>query len=154
MSTRTADARAARTGAAPRRRRRTPRENTRGWWGILTVSVLATAVAVAVCALVSGFLHGGAAAASAGLGGGLVLLLSALTLALIAWLWDRQREMVLVLSIGAFVLKIVLYGLALTFIPKPEWLDPLAAAVAALVAIVVWQAAEVLVFARTRRSIY
>lgn len=154
MTARPADARAARTGAAPRRRRRAPRENTRGWWGILTASVLATAVAVAVSALVAGLLHGGAAAASAGLGGGLVLLLSALTLALIAWLWDRQREMVLVLSIGAFVLKIVLYGLVLTFVPKPEWLDPIAAAVAAIVAIVVWQAAEVLVFARTRRSIY
>lgn len=136
------------------RRRRAPRENTRGWWGILLVSVAATAAAVAVCALVSGLMHGGAAAASAGLGGGLVLLLSAVTLALIAWLWDRQREMVMVLSIGAFVLKIVLYGLALTVVPRPPWLDELAAGVAALVAIVVWQAAEVLVFARTRRSIY
>ena len=136
------------------RRRRSPRENTRGWWGILAGSVAAAAAAVALCALVSGLLHGGAAAASAGLGGGLVLLLSAVTLALIAWLWDRQREMVMVLSIGAFVLKIVLYGLALSLVPRPDWLDPLAAGVAALVAIVVWQAAEVLVFARTRRSIY
>ena len=79
---------------------------------------------------------------------------AAVTLALIAWLWDRQREMVMVLSIGAFVLKIVLYGLVLTVVPRPQWLDALAAGVAALVAIVVWQAAEVLVFARTRRSIY
>lgn len=151
MTARPADARAGRPAA---RRRRAPRENTRGWWGILFGAAAATAAAVAVCALTSGLLHGGAAGASAGLGGGLVLLLSALTLALIAWLWDRQREMVMVLSIGAFVLKIVLYGLVLTVVPRPEWLDPLAAGVAALVAVVVWQAAEVLVFARTRRSIY
>lgn len=136
------------------RRRRTRRENTRGWWGILAGSATATAAAVVVCALVVGLIHGGAAAASAGLGGGLVLLLSAVTLALIAWLWDRHREMVMVLSIGTFVLKIVLYGVVLTLVPRPDWLDPLAAGVAALVAIAVWQTAEVLVFARTRRSIY
>jgi hypothetical protein len=154
---RTADpsaGRAGRRGAGGRTRRRGPRENTRGWWGILSVSTVATAVAVAVCALVAGAVYGAAAAASAGLGGTLVLVLSAVTLALIAWLWDRQREMVMVLSIGAFVLKMVLYGLVLTLTPRPEWLDALAAGVAALVAILVWQAAEVLVFARTRRSIY
>lgn len=136
------------------RRRRAARENTRGWWGILTVSVLATAVVVALCALVCGLLYGPEAAASAGVGGTAVLLLSAATLALIAWLWSRQREMVMVLSIGAFVLKIVLYGLLLTVVPRPDWLEPLAAGAAALVAMAVWQAAEVLVFSRTRRSIY
>lgn len=136
------------------RRRRASRENTRGWWGILTVSVLATAVVVALCALVCGLLYGPEAAASAGVGGTAVLLLSAATLALIAWLWSRQREMVMVLSIGAFVLKIVLYGLLLTVVPRPDWLEPLAAGAAALVAMAVWQAAEVLVFSRTRRSIY
>ncbi|MDY6055726.1 hypothetical protein [Micrococcus sp.] len=129
-------------------------ENRAGWWGILWWSTGAgVAVLLVVCA-VAGAVGGGAAAASALLGGGTVLGLSALTAATTALAWDHAREVVLPLSIGAFVLKLVAMALVLGLAPRPDWIEPVPAGAAALAVIVVWQAAEVAVFARTRRAIY
>ena len=68
--------------------------------------------------------------------------------------WDRAREAALPVSVGLFVLKIAVFAVLLGTVPRPDWILPDAAAIAALVAIVVWQGVEVLVFARTRRGIY
>ena len=88
------------------------------------------------------------------LGGGAVLALSALTGATTALVWDRAREAALPVSVGLFVLKIAVFAVLLGVLPRPGWVRADAAAIAALVTILVWQAAEVLVFARTRRGIY
>ena len=97
---------------------------------------------------------GGEAAGSALLGGGAVLALSALTGVTTALVWDRAREAALPVSVGLFVLKIAVFAVLLGVLPRPGWVRADAAAIAALVTILVWQAAEVLVFARTRRGIY
>ncbi|MEW1981821.1 hypothetical protein AB0333_12975 [Citricoccus sp. NPDC079358] len=134
------------------------RVNTRGWWGILTAcligSVAALAVAVAVAWLAVGEAAGGAAAASLGLAGAAVVVLSGLTLLVTAWSWDRWREQAVFIALFGFVVKIILMAVLLTVVPTPAWLDTMAAGVGALVAIVAWQATEVLVFARTRQQIY
>lgn len=135
------------------RTRRRPWENRAGWWGILWWSLAAAALALA--ATVAVFVpRGGDAGWSALVGGGVVLLLSAVTGATTALVWDRAREAALPLSVGAFVVKLVVYMLLLTVVPRPAWLEALPAGVGALVVLLVWQAAEVLVFSRTRRSIY
>ena len=54
------------------------------------------------------------------------------------------------LGLNGAVCVAVLLGV----LPRPGWVRADAAAIAALVTILVWQAAEVLVFARTRRGIY
>ena len=63
-------------------------------------------------------------------------------------------EAALPVSVGLFVLKIAVFAVLLGVLPRPGWVRADAAAIAALVTILVWQAAEVLVFARTRRGIY
>lgn len=139
--------------AAPRRRRRRW-ENRRGWWGILWWSLGATCAAVALTCLAFLTAAGADAARSALLGGGAVLALSALTGATTAVVWDRAREAALPVSMGLFVLKIAVFAVLLGVVPRPAWIQADAAAIGALVAILVWQAVEVLVFARTRRGIY
>ena len=138
---------------APRRRRRRW-ENRRGWWGILWWSLGATCAAVALTCAAFLVADGVDAARSALLGGGAVLGLSALTGATTALIWDRAREAALPVSMGLFVLKIAVFAVLLGVLQRPDWIQADAAAIGALVAILVWQAVEVLVFARTRRGIY
>lgn len=143
--------------AGPRAASRRPRrrwENRRGWWGILWWSLGVTAVAVTLTCAVLLMTDGVDAARSALLGGGAVLALSALTGATTALVWDRARESALPVSVGVFVLKIALFAVLLGVLPRPAWVLADAAAIAALVALLAWQAVEVAVFARTRRGIY
>ena len=139
-------------GAGRRRRRRW--ENRAGWWGILRWSAGATAVAVLMVTGAAGLLPGSAAAYSALLGGGVVLVLSALTGATTALAWDHARDLALPLAMGALVAKLALYAMLLAAVPPPSWAEVLPTAAGALAAVGVWQVAEVLVFARTRRSVY
>ncbi|WP_298713000.1 hypothetical protein AAG742_04365 [Micrococcus sp. 2A] len=136
--------------ARPRRRW----ENRAGWWGILWWSVGGAGAALALTALAFLTLSGPGGVPSVLTGGGIVLALSAVTGATTALAWDHAREAVLPVSIGMFVVKIAVFGILAGMAPRPGWLEATPAAVAALVVIVAWQAAEVLVFARTRRSIY
>lgn len=141
---------ARRSAGAGRRRR----ENTRGWWGILTACLAASLPAVAVAAGIAWPVAGPAAAGSLGLAGTAVVVLSAMTLALTAWSWNRWRDQAIFIALLGFVLKIVLMAVLLTAVPVPDWLEPVPAGLGALVAILAWQATEVLVFARTRQQIY
>lgn len=133
---------------------RVRRQNTRGWWGILTACLAVCLIALAVAAVIAWPVAGAAAAGSLGLAGAAVVLLSAMTLALTAWSWNRWRDQAIFIALFGFVVKIVLMAVLLTVVPAPGWLQALPAGVGALVAILAWQATEVLVFARTRQQIY
>ncbi|HRO93524.1 MULTISPECIES: hypothetical protein [Micrococcaceae] len=137
------------TGAA-----RAPRQNTHGWWGILTACLAVGLLTLAVATLIAWPVAGAGAAGSLGLAGVAVVVLSAMTLALTAWSWNRWRDQAIVIALFGFVVKLVLMAVLLTAVPVPAWLQPLPAGVGALLAILVWQATEVMVFARTRQQIY
>jgi hypothetical protein len=130
------------------------RTNTRGWWGILVACLVATCAGLAAAVLVAALAGGAAAAGSLGLAGAAVVVLSGLGLLLTAWAWDRWRDQAVFIALFGFVVKVILMAVLLTVVPVPGWLEPVAAGIGALVAIVVWQATEVLVFARTRQQIY
>ena len=80
--------------------------------------------------------------------------LSAISILVIALVWRKRRNLAIPLTMGAFVAKLVILGLLLTVVPQPEWLHTTGAAIGALVGILVWQIAEVIVFINTRRLIY
>lgn len=130
------------------------RVNKKGWWGILLHASWPTLLAIAVTAIVFGIAQSWDGGLSAFIAGLIVWLLSAVSILLIASIWKNYRHLAIPLAMGAFVAKIVVLGVLLTVVPQPVWLHPTAAAIGALVSIVVWQAAEVLVFIRTRRLIY
>ncbi len=140
-------------------RRRTPRTNTRGWWGILTACLVGTAAALVVATVLAWLIvgpgeGGGTAAGSLALAGAAVVVLSGTTLWVTAWSWDRWRDQAVFIALFGFVVKIVVMALLLTVVPPPAWLDRTAAGIGAITAIVAWQVIEVLVFARTRQRIY
>ncbi|MGO1182575.1 MAG: hypothetical protein ACTHZ5_07525 [Micrococcaceae bacterium] len=130
------------------------KDNKHGWWGILRDATFWSLGGLVITAVVFAFLDGAAAVASVAVAGLAVVVLSALTIIAIALVWRRNRDAAIPLAMGIFILKIVLFGLALTVIPAPAWLETLPAAIAAIVAIVLWQAGEVLAFARTRHQLY
>ena len=130
------------------------KDNKHGWWGLLRDAALWGVAGVVVTIAVYAVLEGAAAVASVALAGLAVILLSSLTLVAIALVWRRHRDAAIPLAMGMFILKIVLFGLALTVVPAPVWLETIPAAIGAIVAIVLWQAGEVLAFARTRHQLY
>ena len=144
----------ARVPASGRRPRRRRWENRAGRWGNLRIATLATALAVALTAGAHALAGDARDGWSALLGGAVVLALSALTGLTTAVAWDRAREAVMPLAMGMFVLKLGACALLLGVVPRPAWVVPEAAAVGALVGVIAWQVAEVLLFARTRRGIY
>lgn len=128
--------------------------NKKGWWGILLHGSWPTLIAVGITTGVFGVVDSSEAAASSLAAGLIVWMLSAASILLIAVIWKNYRHLAIPVAMGAFVAKIVILGLLLTVIPQPEWLHTFGAAIGALVTIVVWQVAEVVVFIRTRRLIY
>ncbi|GAA4474055.1 hypothetical protein GCM10023190_07320 [Enteractinococcus fodinae] len=128
--------------------------NKRGWWGILLHATWPTLIAVAITGGIFGTVEGPEAGWSATVAGAIVWFLSAISILLIALVWRKRRDLAIPLTMGAFVAKLVILGLLLTVVPQPEWLHTTGAAIGALVGIVVWQVAEVIVFINTRRLIY
>lgn len=128
--------------------------NKKGWWGILLHASWPTLLATIATGIIFAQVQTGEAGLSALVAGAIVWALSAVSILLIAVIWKNYRNIAIPIAMGAFVAKIVILGLLLTVVPPPEWLHTLGAAIGALVAIVVWQVAEVLVFMNTRRLIY
>lgn len=128
--------------------------NKRGWWGILVHATWPTLLAIAVTGGIFGIAVDAQAGWSSAIAGVVVWFLSALSILVIALVWRNHRNLAIPVAMGAFVAKIIILGLLLTVVPQPLWLHATGAAIGALVAIVVWQIAEVLVFVNTRRLIY
>ena len=128
--------------------------NKRGWWGILVHATWPTLLAIAVTGGIFGIVVDAQAGWSSAVAGVVVWFLSALSILVIALVWRNHRNLAIPVAMGAFVAKMIILGLLLTAVPQPLWLHATGAAIGALVAIVVWQIAEVLVFVNTRRLIY
>ena len=128
--------------------------NKRGWWGILLHASWPTWIAILLTAFAFLVLENSDAGLSALTAGVIVWVLSALSILVIAMVWQRRRNLAIPLAMGAFVAKIIILGILLAIVPPPAWLHTVGAAIGALVAIVVWQLAEVVVFINTRRLIY
>ena len=128
--------------------------NTRGWWGIFLHATWPTLLATVLTGLVFQIVISSQAGLSALTAGIVVWMLSAVSVVLIASIWKNHRNLAIPVAMGAFVAKMVILGFLLTVVPPPDWLHTTGAALGALVAIIVWQVAEVIVFINTRRLIY
>lgn|SRR5699024_5586422 len=128
--------------------------NTRGWWGIFLHATWPTLLVTVLTGLVFQIVISSQAGLSALTAGIVVWMLSAVSVVLIASIWKNHRNLAIPVAMGAFVAKMVFLGFLLTVVPPPDWLHTTGAALGALVAIIVWQVAEVIVFINTRRLIY
>jgi len=105
--------------------------------------------------MVLGFIiSGGSAALGAVLGAALVVVFFAISLLVGHFVGRRNPSGAIGAFIATYVLKVVGFGAALFLIGTPDWLDTTWFFVAAVVAVVAWQAAEVFAFSRVRYQIY
>ncbi|MEH0058998.1 MULTISPECIES: hypothetical protein [Auritidibacter] len=135
-------------------RRRNRLVNRHGWWGIFFHASWVTLLAVLGAGVLFGGLDGIYGWWSAILAGLIVWVLSAVSVVVIAVVWQNHRDLAIPLAMGAFVVKIIVCAILLSVVPTPDWLVATPAALTALGAILVWQITEVLVFTRTREQIY
>lgn len=124
------------------------------WLKILAACSAASAVLLLLTALAGWLVAGPAAAASALFGGAVVILFFAVSL-LIGHVMGRRNPSG---AIGVFILtylvKVVGFAAVLFAFGRPEWLDGAWFLGAAVATVVVWQAAEVFAFSRTRHLLY
>ncbi|MET1155068.1 hypothetical protein [Arthrobacter sp.] len=124
------------------------------WLKILRASLMASGAAAVLIIATAATVAGTAGAVSALLGAVLVMLFFAISLLVGHFVGRSNPSGAIGAFIGTYVIKVVGFGAALFLIGTPDWLERTWFFVAAVAAVLVWQAAEVFAFARTRHQLY
>lgn len=124
------------------------------WLRLLALSSLAAGAGLVLCAVTAILLDGATGALSTVLGGLLVMLFFGISL-LVGHFVGRSNPSG---AIGAFVatyfIKVVGFAVVLFLIGAPEWLHGRWFLIGAVVAVALWQAAELFGFSKARLQIY
>lgn len=123
-----------------------------GWRRVLLVTTTA-GVVTALLGVGLGALVSGSAAASAGVGGGGALAFSFLSLALIDWADRHVPHLAIPLFMIGFGVKVAVLAVVVLLVRPGDWLDPGWGLGAAVVVVLVWQAAEIFSFTQMRISV-
>lgn len=124
------------------------------WLRILIHCLIWTLAAIVLIAITSLFTAGGSGLLSAFFGGGIVVVFFAISLLIGHYVGRKNPTGALSAFAVAYVVKFVGFAVLFIMIGAPEWLDRLWFFVAALAAVLIWQAVEVIVFSRTRQQIF
>ncbi|MFT4468453.1 hypothetical protein ACMX2H_00960 [Arthrobacter sulfonylureivorans] len=124
------------------------------WLKILRASLTASGTAAALIIVAAAILAGPAGAVSALLGAVLVMLFFAISLLVGHFVGRTNPSGAIGAFIATYIIKVVGFGAALFLIGTPDWLERTWFFIAAVAAVVVWQAAEVFAFSRTRHQLY
>jgi ATP synthase protein I len=124
------------------------------WLSILAKAAAAAGAATLLVMLLGALAAGGNAALAALLGAALVVVFFAISLLIGHFVGRHNPSGAIGAFIATYVLKVVGFGAALFAIGTPQWLDTTWFFIAAVVSVVVWQAAEVFAFSRVRYQIY
>jgi ATP synthase protein I len=124
------------------------------WLSILAKAASAAGAGTLVVMGLGFMIAGGNAALGALLGAALVVVFFAISLLVGHYVGRSNPSGAIGAFIATYVLKVVGFGAVLFLIGTPAWLDTTWFFVAAVVAVVVWQAAEVFAFSRVRYQIY
>ncbi|WP_285725315.1 hypothetical protein [Psychromicrobium xiongbiense] len=124
------------------------------WLRILLRCLVVTAVPLVIVIGIAALLASGWGALSALLGGAVVLVFFALSLLVGHFFGRNESSTALGVFVVGYAVKVIGCGAALMLIDVPVWLDRTWFMVAALVAVLLWQGTEVVVFSRTRRLVF
>ena len=124
------------------------------WLSILAKAAAAAGAATLLVMLLGAVVAGGNAALGALLGAALVVVFFAISLLVGHFVGRNNPSGAIGAFIATYVLKVVGFGAALFVAGRPDWLDTTWFFIAAVVAVVVWQGAEVFAFSRVRYQIY
>ncbi|KIC66184.1 hypothetical protein AB0284_00735 [Pseudarthrobacter phenanthrenivorans] len=124
------------------------------WLHLLKRSSIAAAAGLLLCAIPAALLNGASGAVSAVLGGFLVMLFFGISLLVGHFVGRRNPSGAIGAFVATYFVKVVGFAVILFAIGAPEWLHGRWFLIGAVVAVVLWQAAEIHGFSKARLQIY
>ena len=124
------------------------------WLHLLKRSSIAAVAGLVLCAVPAGLLNGPTGAVSSSLGGLLVMLFFGISLLIGHFVGRSNPSGAIGVFVATYFIKVVGFAVVLFVIGAPEWLHGRWFIIGAIVAVVLWQAAEIHGFSRARLQIY
>lgn len=124
------------------------------WLGILGWCLGITAPAIALTALIGWLVAGPAGALSPLAAGAVVLVFFGLSLLVAHWVGHLAPKAFFGAVAGTYAIKVLGFGLFLLVPTDPSWYDRTWVLIGAIVAVLVWQGAEMYRFSKLRLRIY
>ncbi|HKU03825.1 MAG TPA: hypothetical protein VJQ80_13535 [Arthrobacter sp.] len=124
------------------------------WLNLLKRSSIAAMAGLVLCAIPAAILNGATGAVSSFLGGLLVMLFFGISLLVGHFVGRRNPSGAIGMFVATYFIKVVGFAVVLFAIGAPEWLHGRWFIIGAVVAVVLWQAAEIHGFSRARLQIY
>jgi ATP synthase protein I len=124
------------------------------WLNLLGRSSIAAVAGLVLCAVPAGLLNGGSGALSSLLGGLLVMLFFGISLLVGHFVGRHNPSGAIGMFVATYFIKVVGFAAVLFVVGTPDWLDGRWFVIGAVVAVVLWQAAEIHGFSRARLQIY
>lgn len=129
-------------------------ETSNLWLRLLLLSSAAALAGLIVTSIVAAFLNGGPGALSAAFGAALVMLFFAISLLIGHFVGRNNPSGAVGLFVATYFVKVVGFAVVLFVIGTPAWLHGRWFIIGAVVAVVLWQAAEIYGFSKARLQIY
>ncbi|TAP45693.1 hypothetical protein [Arthrobacter sp. S39] len=124
------------------------------WLRLLALSSVAAAAGLVLCSVIAAFMVGVNGALSAAFGGLLVMLFFGISLLVGHFVGRSNPSGAIGVFVATYFIKVVGFAVVLFLIGAPEWLDGRWFLIGAVVAVVLWQAAEIYGFSKARLQIY
>lgn len=124
------------------------------WLRLLILSTTAAGLALIATAVVAAILNGGQGALSVAFGGALVMVFFAISLLIGHFVGRNNPSGAVGLFVATYFIKVIGFAVVLFVLGAPEWLHGRWFMIAAVVTVIVWQAAEIRGFSKARLQIY
>lgn len=124
------------------------------WLGLLVLSSVAAGAAVLLTSLIALAFNGSNALLSSSFGGALVMFFFAISLLIGHFVGRTNPSGAVGLFVATYFVKVVGFAVVLFIVGEPEWLHERWFLIGAVVAVVIWQGAEIRGFSKARLQIY
>ncbi|GGH94144.1 hypothetical protein ACFFGR_09835 [Arthrobacter liuii] len=124
------------------------------WLNLLKRSSIAAAAGLVLCAVPAALLNGVSGAVSSFLGGLLVMLFFGISLLIGHFVGRNNPSGAIGVFVATYFIKVVGFAVVLFVVGAPAWLHGRWFVIGAVVAVVLWQAAEIHSFSKARLQIY
>jgi ATP synthase protein I len=124
------------------------------WLRLLALSSLAATAGLVLCSVTAFVLDGVTGALSTALGGLLVMLFFGISLLVGHYVGRSNPSGAIGVFVATYFIKVVGFAVVLFLIGAPEWLHGRWFLIGAVVAVLLWQAAEIYGFSKARLQIY
>ncbi len=124
------------------------------WLRLLVLSAAAAVAATAITCVIAAFMNGGQGALSVAFGAALVMLFFGISLLIGHFVGRNNPSGAVGLFVATYFIKVIGFAVVLFVLGAPDWLHHRWFLIGAVVAVVVWQAAEIYGFSKARLQIY